>query len=236
MARTKGFIVWEGRSPVDGAPIVMLMTMSSSNRKTGDMVQTWILRQDVDPVEAVRVREDVSVCGSCVHRGDPVSGRGRSCYVNVGQAPLSVWRSYQRGVYRRFTRKDWHLLSGRKIRFGAYGDPGLVPLDRLTLLAGLSDGWTGYTHQWRDIDAGYADFLMASADCVEDRRAARGMGYRSFYVAPRGTTSAEGAVLCLSEARGTSCLDCLACAGTRGTGRVAVDIFIGAHGSGAKYV
>jgi len=233
----KGFIVWEGPSPVDGQPIVMVMTLRSGNRKTGDMVQTWILRQDVDPVQAVKAREDASVCGSCVHRGDPATGRGRSCYVNVGQAPLAVWRSYQRGLYPRFQRRHWGLLAGRKVRFGAYGDPGLVPLDRLALLASLSDGWTGYTHQWRVIDPGYADYLMASGDSVEDRREARQRGYRTFYVVPRGSEAPERAILCLSEARGTSCLDCGACAGTRqGAVVSAPDVFIEAHGTGARWV
>lgn len=233
----KGFVVWEGPSPIDGSPIVMVMTMRSGNRKTGDMIQTWILRQDVDPVQAIKDRSDSAVCGLCVHRGDPVTGKGRSCYVNVGQAPLAVYRSYQKGLYPRFQRKHWGLLSGRKIRFGAYGDPGLVPLDRLALLASLADGWTGYTHQWRDIDAGYADYLMASADSREDYLLARATGYRSFVVLPRGGERPDRAILCLSEARGTSCLDCTACSGTRG-GAVAgaVDVFIEAHGAGAKYV
>jgi hypothetical protein len=232
---SKGFVVWEGASPVDGAPIVMIMTMSTTNRKTGDMVQTWILRQDISPVEAIKSGEDASICGSCVHRGS--AERGRSCYVNVGQAPLSVWRKYQRGGYQRFTRKDWGLLRGRKVRFGAYGDPGMVPLDRLALLARLSDGWTGYTHQWRAIEEGYADYLMASADSHADYLAARGKGYRSFIVIPKGSAKPEGSVLCMSVARGTSCLDCGACAGTReGAVKGAVSIFIEAHGTGAKYV
>jgi hypothetical protein len=232
---SKGFVVWEGASPVDGAPIVMIMTMSTTNRKTGDMVQTWILRQDISPVEAIKSGEDASICGSCVHRGS--AERGRSCYVNVGQAPLSVWRKYQRGGYQRFTRKDWVLLRGRKVRFGAYGDPGMVPLDRLALLARLSDGWTGYTHQWRAIEAGYADYLMASADSREDYLEARRKGYRSFIVIPKGSAKPEGSVLCMSVARGTSCLDCGACAGTReGAVKGAVSIFIEAHGTGAKWV
>lgn len=233
---SKGFIVWEGASPVDGAPIVFIMTMSSSNRKTGDMVQTWILRQDVSPVEAVKSGEDASICGACPHRGS--AERGRSCYVNVGQAPAAVWRTYRKGGYPHLPWRDSDLiLRGRKIRFGAYGDPGLIPLMTLHLLAACSDGWTGYTHQWRAIEAGYADYLMASADTVEDRRAARLAGYRSFYVVPKGSAKPDGAVLCLSEARGTSCLDCTACAGTRGgTVTNAVDIFIEAHGTGAKWV
>lgn len=237
MSKFKGFVVWEGPSPVDGQPIVMIATMRSGNRKTGDMVQTWILRQDVDPVEACKARADVSVCGSCPHRGDPLTGADRACYVNLGQAPLAVWRSYERGLYPRFQRKHWGLLSGRKVRFGAYGDPGLVPLDRLALLASLADGWTGYTHQWRDIDAGYADYLMASCDSRDDYVAARAAGFRSFIVVGKGAERPDRAVLCMSESRGLSCLDCGACAGTRqGAVAGAVDIFIEAHGSGAKYV
>ena len=233
---SKGFVVWEGASPVDGAPIVMIMTMSTTNRKTGDMVQTWILRQDIDPVEAVKTREDESICGQCPHRGGV--DRGRSCYVNVGQAPLSVWRKYKRGGYPALPWRDADLiLRGRKIRFGAYGDPGMVPLSTLALLSAMSDGWTGYTHQWREIEAGYADYLMASADSHDDYRAARAVGYRSFIVVPKGSAKPEGSVLCMSVARGTSCLDCGACAGTReGAVKGAVSIFIEAHGTGAKWV
>lgn len=241
--KEKGFVVWEGASPWDGAPIVMIMTMSSGNRKTGDMVQTWILRQDVSPVEAIKSGEDAAICGDCPHRGKivrDVKGReklARSCYVNVGQAPASVWRTYKAGGYAAFGPQHAHLLRGRKIRFGAYGDPAMVPLLVLEDLAMLSDGWTGYTHQWRKVEAGYADYLMASADSVEDRREARLAGYRSFYVVPRGADRPERAIWCLSEARGTSCLDCTACAGTRGgTVTSAPDVFIEAHGSGAKYV
>ena len=51
-AKAKGFILYEGASMLDGAPIVVIATMKTSNRKTGDMVQTWILRSDVNPVEA----------------------------------------------------------------------------------------------------------------------------------------------------------------------------------------
>ena len=39
----KGYVLHEGPSPFDGQPIVSIATLHSSNRKTGDMVQTWIL-------------------------------------------------------------------------------------------------------------------------------------------------------------------------------------------------
>lgn len=244
MKAPSGFVVWRGLSPVDGAPIVMIATgvggRRSHNRKTGDMVQTWILREDISPLAAIRADEDYSVCGSCPHRGRTDStGRriARSCYVNVGQAPMSIWRAYRAGKYPRV---PWgvveRLLTGRKIRLGAYGDPAMVPLAIVSRLARAADGWTGYTHQWRWCDRGFADYVMASADSVADRRAARELGYRSFMVLPAGAGAPDRATLCLSVARGTSCADCRACAGTReGTVR-GVDIYIEAHGAGAKHV
>lgn len=237
-SKETGAVVWRGPSRWDGAPIVVVVTWSSSNRKTGDMAQTWILREDVLPTAALKTGADASICGDCPHRPVVKGGKmRRSCYVNVGQAPQAVWRTLQRGGYAEMSPAEaGERLAGRGVRLGAYGDPGMVPVDVWRDLTAHARMHTGYTHQWRDLDDVWASFLMASADSVEDRREARQRGWRSFYVAPAGTERADGAVLCLSEARGTSCLDCGACAGTRGRDSVAVDIFIGAHGSGAKYV
>ena len=41
-----GIILWEGKSELDGKPIVLIAIDHSSNSKTGDMVQTYILRSD----------------------------------------------------------------------------------------------------------------------------------------------------------------------------------------------
>jgi hypothetical protein len=244
MAKSNGYVIYEGPSAFDGAPIVVIvtgLTNRSSNRKTGGMVQTYILRRDVSPMEAVYSSEaDASVCGDCPHRGVMVDGRrkARACYVNLGQGPLSVWRAFERGSYPRADVADVApLVAGRAVRLGTYGDPGMVPLSVWLALVEHAASWTGYTHQWRWIDSAFSLLLMASADSVEDRRAARGLGYRSFYVVPKGSAKPAGAVLCLSDARGTTCEDCGACAGTRmGAKPNAVDIFITAHGPGAKYV
>jgi hypothetical protein len=69
-----GFVIWEGPSPVDGAPLVAIVTgvaasSESGNVKTGAMLQTWILRADISPQEAVDTGQDRSICGDCVHRG-----------------------------------------------------------------------------------------------------------------------------------------------------------------------
>ena len=63
-----GFVFYDGPSLIDGAPIVAIAVLESENGKTGDMVQTYILRADVDPVSALRTGEDASICGDCVHR------------------------------------------------------------------------------------------------------------------------------------------------------------------------
>ena len=105
--KANGAVLWRGASLIDGAPIVVIATglaQGSSNSKTGAMVQTYILRADVSPVDAVRTGQDSAICGTCVHRGrDDGSGTGRhvgrTCYVNVGQGPRAVWAAWKRGRY-----------------------------------------------------------------------------------------------------------------------------------------
>lgn len=239
-----GAIIWEGPSAHDGAPIVVIVTGirgASQNRKTGDMLQTWVMRADVDPISALATDLDASICGTCPLRGTLVDGHrvGRVCYVNVGQAPLSVWRAFARGSYPRMAPSDVaRITAGRAIRLGAYGDPAMVPLSVWEGLTSCTDRWTGYTHQWRTRPE-YKGLLMASADTVADRRDARAQGWRAFYVIPAGVAIPSGAMECAAtRARNPlQCADCGACAGTRrGSTSTAVDVAINAHGSGARYV
>ena len=89
---TAGYIVYDGPSMLDGKPIVVIVCAleRSRNVKTGHMVQTYIIRKDMHPVEAVNSGEDASICGTCVHRKDTVTGR-RSCYVTLAHGPSHVW-------------------------------------------------------------------------------------------------------------------------------------------------
>ena len=94
-----GFVVWEGESRLDGSPVVLIVTgfkRKSSNRKTGEMLQSYILRRDVDPLETIRLGLDGGICGECRHRSRAGGGDG-SCYVNVGQGPRAVYSCYERG-------------------------------------------------------------------------------------------------------------------------------------------
>ena len=70
--RPLGLILFDGPSMIDGEPIVVIATgfkRSSANPKTGDMLQTWILRRDVAPFAAIHNGADASICGDCPLRG-----------------------------------------------------------------------------------------------------------------------------------------------------------------------
>lgn len=156
--------------------------------------------------------------------------------MNVGQAPLSVYRAYKRGAYPRLGRL-WFpaMVAGRKLRFGAYGDPTAAPLALWAALAKGSLGWTGYTHGWKDRrNAGYRAFLMASCDSERDRVTARLLGWRSFRVRRPDDHLLPGEFTCPASAEADNrltCAQCLACDGVS-TGRpnTQADVSIMAHG------
>jgi hypothetical protein len=201
----------------------------SDNRKTGDMIQIWILVKAMDPVRAIKEGLDRLICGSCVHRGDG-HGKDRSCYVNVGQAPLGIWRAWKAGAYLPLPSVS--VFTGRRVRFGAYGDPTHIPIGLALAIAGVASGWTGYTHQWRKPSLqAWRSILMASVDTTAELLIARSMGWSTFRVTP-DTDHHTVETLCASDRSGTPCADCLACAGARG-GIQAIHIPV--HGKGAVH-
>lgn len=227
------------RSRIDGAPCVLVLTRNSDNTKTGNMVQTWILRRNVDPLRAVRTGADRSVCGTCPHRGRDARGRRRAprtCYVTVHRAPLSVWRAYRRGSYQlwRGTPEQITRLHGRPLRIGTYGEPTALPaawwrrLVRQLQPARI----TGYTHRWREYrNRGFRGLCMASADSVLDAIDATRAGWRYFRVRPCGEPALPREIVCpASEEAGhkTQCFHCGLCNGA-GPRR---SVVIMAHGAG----
>ena len=86
----KNGIIYKGASLLDGKPIVVIATYSDRNTKTGKVVQTYILRSDIDPREASKTGADFSICGDCTMRGETTTyperkiAKGRRCYVNLG--------------------------------------------------------------------------------------------------------------------------------------------------------
>ena len=198
---------------------------ASNNRKTGRMIQIWILVKRESPVDAIRSGSDRLICGNCIHRG--TKGRKRSCYVNVGRAPQAVWKGWKRGIYPALPSLD--VFAGHKVRFGAYGDPTWIPLPLAQAIAKAADGHTGYTHQWRkpSLD-GWKRIVMASVDSTLDLLEARSRGWGTFRVS-KDLDHHTFETLCLSEAKGTTCEQCTLCNGRNRS------VFIPAHGSGAVH-
>ena len=209
-----GYILSENRR------VVVIATLESENEKTGDMVQVWIIRPDMHPVEAVATGADKAICGDC-------RLRGVACYVNVGFGPAAVWRAYKRGSYPVLS--DYSVFAGRAIRLGAYGDPAFVPRRVIHKLAAFAH--TGYTHQWRRAEW-LREFVMASVDSVTEMLEARAAGWRTFRVSSANLAE-RGEILCpASEEAGhrTKCIDCQLCDGLRGNDQ-RKSIFIPVHGT-----
>jgi hypothetical protein len=238
------FIFYKGASQIDGSPVVGIATVDSSNRKTGSMVQTWIIRDDVHPVVASRTGADSAICGDCRHRGqydehgNRIAGT-RTCYVMLTPV-ASVYRTLRAGRYDDLSASldlAATRIAGRMLRLGSYGDPAAIPHEVWIALLARVAGHTGYTHQWRAFPE-YADILMASCDSVAERVQAKMLGFRTFRVAPAtGWTKENREILCpASEQAGkrTTCAECHACGGT--SSRARCDIMIPAHGSGASRV
>ena len=93
-AKPLGYIAYEGPSQIDGAPIVVIVNKiddGSDNEKTGAIVQTFIIRSDVAPVDALNTGADESICGQCAHRPYLIktgASTDAPCYVNVGPIGL----------------------------------------------------------------------------------------------------------------------------------------------------
>lgn len=235
-------LLWEGPSMIDGAPLMLIATgikKASSNAKTGGMVQTYILRRDVSPIDAIHTGQDESICGSCQHRGDIVKGKdghetrnvNRSCYVLVFQGPLNVYKTYHKGRYPDARKYGADLLAGLNVRLGTYGDPAAIPFFVWESLLSKAGRCTGYTHQWQTASPEFARYCMASADSPCEAIAAQAMGYRTFRVGTPAEKLVKGEFLCpASKEAGhkTDCASCLACGGLSSPNKASV--YIPAHG------
>lgn len=243
-------VIYLGPSMLDGAPIVVLASVGSSNVKTGSMIQTWIMRADINPSETSARKLDSSVCGECPRR----HSLGGDCYVQIVHAPRSVWASWDRNGR---SGENWadhdqtiRLQSDARqygLRLGSYGDPAAVPYtvwqDLIGALAPRSV--VGYTHQWDfkfdDMQMRYKwlrppmsdhhmwlqSNVMASCDSVAEANCARALGWRYFLAIPASelATVPERTVQCPAtrDQNPLTCNTCGICNGAaRGVGKASV--------------
>lgn len=241
MPKILGYIAFEGPSEIDGRPIVVIVNKltGSANEKTGaDLVQTFIIRADVNPVDALKTGDDVSICGQCAHRPLLASETGEApCYVNVGRSVRSVFEAYMRGRYVHATPGALRrILAGRKIRLGTYGDPAAAPVSMWQTITADAAGVVGYSHQWQAVNfdhAAWAPLVMASADNIDEAAQANLYGMRVFRVSV-GVDKQAAETTCPASAEGgrrATCDTCMLCGGTTKSAR---DVVIADHALGHK--
>ena len=235
-SKPNGIILWEGPSLIDGAPIVVIATgikRSSRNAKTGAMVQTFIIRSDVNPAVALATGDDRSVCGDCPKRPStfqPRSQGDKPCYVDVGKSVRSVFACYKRGNYPRVTpAQAAKLLAGRELRLGAYGNPSAAPFAMWAKVSSLTAGRTGYIHNWRSADKRWPTLVMASCETGAEYLEARKLGYRVFRARLASEPLQPREINCpASKEAGmkTTCHKCLACGGHSAKAKVDIAIIV----------
>jgi hypothetical protein len=233
-----GATIYTGPSLIDGSPIFVAAVWDSKNSKTGGMLQTYIMRSDMDPRDASKTGADRAICGDCKHRGTPHDdpayklAKGRSCYVTIGQGPLIVYNTYKRGGYPMHNTPSLRAQIGwgMQVRIGTYGDGAAAP-DRVWRdLLMHAKGHTAYTH-----NGGDPRQYMISADTLDEAKTAWAHKYRTFRIVRSKDELQPNEALCpASKEAGykAQCADCMLCGGTSVKAK---SIAIVAHGSGAVH-
>ena len=205
---------------------VSIITFTSTNQKTGDMAQIWILNKNINPVDAIKNGDDINICFDCTHRTNG------TCYVNAGQAPLQVYKAYKKGLYSQL---DLDVLKGvlkwKAVRFGAYGEPILIPLNLVKFIVKHARAFTGYSHQWQNLKYDdYKPYFMASVDTSKEVIMAHAMQWRTFRVKGDTQANISGEIDCPNITHGVQCRDCTLCDG-QGVGK---SIVVNVHGTKGK--
>ena len=239
MAR-KTIILYQGASLINGEPIVALAQSDSTNKKTGNMIQTFILDATVDPLTASRTGKDESICGSCPHRGTPNNNEkgqatNRTCYVTLAHAPLSKYKAYKKGVYGTTTATLKEIAafgSLQGVRLGTYGDPCAIDNDIWKALTSKALYSTAYTHAAINP---MPESIMTSTDNLKQSVDAWGRNERTFRVISSiDQLYKRREILCpASEEMGkrATCSTCKLCSGSKISAK---SIAIVAHGTSKR--
>ncbi len=221
--RPRGVILYQGPSLIGDGEVVAIAIFRSENPKTGNMIQVYVLDQHDHPLTSHKATREggSSNCGTC-----PIAS---GCYVVVAQAPAQIYRAYQAGAYPAYDEREHsERFWGRSIRWGAFGDPGAIPLSTVHRINRLVDGWTGYTHQWKEgrdkRTAALARVFMLSCESRDQTDWCRENGYRSFLMSRKVE---PGLTECPYASSEVQCIDCGLCCGTE---RGAKSVYIPPHG------
>ena len=241
--KISGIVLSESPSKLTGKPIVVIATLKSSNIKTGNLVQTWILPKNMSPTQAMSTGKDDSIC-SCDLRGQTVSDYqnkngvivkvphniDRICYVVNYTAPNTIWKKFQKNKYPPLDYKTKKLLENRKIRLGSLGDPSAVNANIWRKILKISgQKWTGYTANWANGNNRYLKRMcQASVYTISNAQKAQALGWFTFRISQDGTPQKNEIVCPASINKNIQCIRCMLCNGNQ------ANVVIKIHGSRAK--
>lgn len=200
-------------SPVHGEPVLLAATAGSSNEKTGNMAQIYILHPDQTPLDISKAGQDDRVCGACPLR----HSLGGACYVVLFMGPRKVYKGWVDAKKRIDSDQEFlELLKDKKVRFGAYGDPAHIPAYLVSEIIAGAAGHTAYTHEFRNkaVAAVWKGRAMASCDTASQLRLAESQGWAGFVAT---TEELHGVPMCANENSGIQCIDCMQCDGSHGS-------------------
>lgn len=203
------YLVWRGASLWDGEEIAVIvtgLTTPSSNRKTGPMLQTWILTVDAKPTNAVKSGQDAAACGDC-----PL--RGGACYVNLVTAN-TIYATID--SIPKISRLAIQYIKMTKIglRIGSYGDPAMAPFKAWEPLIKAAGFHLGYTHQWKWCDSSWKQYLQASVDDTNEMLEAKKEGWGTFRVKLKEELPMEREMICPNQKNSfIKCSTCRLCNG-----------------------
>ena len=221
----------------ESTDLVCIATAASDNSKTGNMIQIWIMARNVHPVESRRTGHDATLqCQGCPHASN------QGCYVSP-LALMAIYRTYKAGGYKHLHlgSPEWStFFDGASVRFGAYGNPSMLPLSLVSDIVDRAYSHTGYMHDWSlmpvELAKAYGHFFMASCE-PSNVQFAQNLGLRTFTVVSEVPTDKALGIECLADAKGLQCIDCGLCDGTARSAtrsRSLPSVWIKAHGYQTK--
>lgn len=201
--------------------IVVNFQFETSNSKTGDLIQNNFIPFDWINSEAkISTLSDTKVCFDCDHG----KSKKATCYVRKGQSEMglaSKVRSLRKIGLDNIPELSPELeadlleaIEGRGVRFGSYGEPILLGHELVDKISKRAKFWTGYTHQWHK-NAWAKDYFMASVETTLLDKAAKNMGWRTFFVGD--SIGSENVTCPASKEAGNkaTCEQCKLCMGTQ---------------------
>lgn len=209
-------IIWQNET------MFAVVTTDSNNRKTSNMAQIWIMSKKYAP-KALRLTVDGdspdrhSTCEGCILAGS------NGCYV-TNQPLASIFKKWQKGGYGvlqdEFVEE---FFRGKAVRFGAFGNPSVLPIDLVARIVSVASKHTGYFHNWHlmkpETAKQYGAFFMASCEPSNRAKAAK-LGLRTFTTYTKGSAEKRAyedgtrEIVCPNVTSNISCKECGLCDGT----------------------